>query len=193
MTPDREALQVTRSLELAVTYTREVRAGVERIWENVFDWEHLPVLHETYFNAVELIETGDWGWRVALTKNPGTEDRRMVLEMRADRENVRYRVQTLAGDGAGTEIWTLLTPAGPTRTVVDVRYYLPERDPQRLAALADKYRASCARLWDEDEAMMMRREEMTARAAKPRPGSGASASLGPSAEAAPPPAAPRRV
>jgi hypothetical protein len=80
MTLDREALQVTRSLELAVTYTREVRAGVERIWENVFDWEHLPVLHETYFNAVELIETGDWGWRVALTKNPGTEDRRMVLE-----------------------------------------------------------------------------------------------------------------
>ena len=109
---DRETLRVTPSLELALTWRREVRAGIERIWENVFDWEHLPVLHEMYINAVELIEIGNWGWRVGLTKNPGTPDRRMVLELQADRENARYRVQTLLGDGAGTEIWTLLTPAG---------------------------------------------------------------------------------
>ena len=60
---DRERLRVAPSLELAVTWRREVRAGIERIWENVFDWEHLPVLHEMYFNAVEQIEIGDWGWR----------------------------------------------------------------------------------------------------------------------------------
>src|SRR5437763_2732554 len=137
MTPDREALQVTRSLELAVTYTREVRAGIERIWENVFDWEHLPVLHETYFDRVELIDLGAWGWRVALTKQPGTRDRRLVLELRADRANARYRVQTLAGAGAGTEIWTLLEPLGPQRTAIEVRYYLPEHRPERLAALAE--------------------------------------------------------
>lgn len=179
---DRETLRVAPSLELAVIWRREVRAGIERIWENVFDWEHLPVLHEMYFNAIELIEIGGWGWVVALTKNPGTPDRRMVLELGADRENAPYCVQTLSGDGAGTEIWTLLTPAGPRLTAVEVRYYLPERDPQRLAALADKYRASCARLWDEDEAMMMRREGMTARAARRSPGSGAAVSLGALAE-----------
>lgn len=182
MTPDRDTLQVAPSLKLAVTYTREVRASVERIWENVFDWEHLPVLHETYFNAVKAIEIGDWGWRVALTKNPGTPDRRMVLEMRADRENARYCVQTLAGDGAGTEIWTLLTPLGRHRTAVEVRYYLPERRPRHLAALGDKYRASCARLWDEDEAMMMRRDEMLARARTERRRSEKRVPLGPSAE-----------
>ena len=182
MVVDREMLQVPPSLALGVTYTREVRVDVERIWENVFDWEHLPVLHESYFNAVELIEGGDWGWRVALTKNPGTPDRRMVLEMRADRENARYRVQTLSGDGAGTEIWTSLAPLGPHRTAVEVRYYLPERRPQRLAALGDKYRASCARLWDEDEAMMMRREEMMARARTKRRRSKKPVRLGPSAE-----------
>jgi nitrite reductase/ring-hydroxylating ferredoxin subunit len=179
---DRETLRVAPCLELAVTWGREIRVGIERIWENVFDWEHLPVLHEMYFNAVELIEVGNWGWRVALTKNPGTPDRQMVLELRADRENARYRVQTLSGDGAGTEIWTLLTPAGPHRTAVEVRYYLPERHPQRLAALADKYRASCARLWDEDAAMMMRRDEIIARVARRSPGSRAAVSLGPSAE-----------
>jgi nitrite reductase/ring-hydroxylating ferredoxin subunit len=106
----------------------------------------------------------------------------MVLELQADREKGRYRVQTLAGDGAGTEIWTLLTPAGPHRTAVEVRYYLPERDPQRLARLADKYRRSAARLWEEDEAMMMRRDEVTARAARARRRSPAPVALGPSAQ-----------
>jgi nitrite reductase/ring-hydroxylating ferredoxin subunit len=179
---DRERLRVAPSLELAMTWRREVRAGIERIWENVFDWEHLPVLHEMYFNAAELIEIGDWGWRVALTKNPGTPDRSMVLEMRADREKARYRVQTLSGDGAGTEIWTLLTPLAPHRTAVEVRYYLPERRPERLAALTDKYRASCARLWNEDEAMMIRREEMMTRASAERRRSEKPVPLGPSAE-----------
>jgi DNA-binding XRE family transcriptional regulator len=47
-----EALQIAPSLELALTYNREVRAGIERIWENVFDWEHLPVLHGSYFSHI---------------------------------------------------------------------------------------------------------------------------------------------
>jgi nitrite reductase/ring-hydroxylating ferredoxin subunit len=164
MSIDRGTLGVAPSLELATTYKRTIRAGIERVWENVFDWEHLPVLHEIYFDAVELIEIGRWGWRVALKKRPGTPDRRMVLELRADRANARYRVQTLDGDGAGTEIWTLMEPVGPHQTEIEVRYYLPERRPERLAALAEKYRCSCERLWDEDEAMMMRRDVMAARA-----------------------------
>ena len=164
----RESLRVAPALALTVTYNREIRAGIKRIWENVFDWEHLPILHETHFNAVELLDIGSWGWRVALTKQPGTPDRRMVLELQADRANARYRVQTLAGDGAGTEIWTLMEPKGPHRTAVEVRYYLPEPRPEKLIALAETYRCSCARLWDEDEAMMMRREALTARAATAR-------------------------
>ena len=79
MKADRKTLQAAPFLDPAMTYWREVGVGIERIWENVLDWEHLPVLHETSFNAVELIEIGDWGWRAALTKNPGTPDRRMVL------------------------------------------------------------------------------------------------------------------
>jgi len=87
---------------------------------------------------------GRWGWRVALTKRPGTLDRRMIIELRVDRANARYRVQTLAGAGAETEIWTLLEPAGPRRTEIEVRYYLPERCPERLAAPAEKYRAAAS-------------------------------------------------
>src|ERR1700730_19154851 len=58
---------IPSGLTLAGTYTREVRAGIERIWENVLDWEHLPALHEVYFSRVALIDIGSWGWRIELT------------------------------------------------------------------------------------------------------------------------------
>ncbi len=98
---------VGSELALAATYHRAVRTGIERIWENVLDWEHLPALHDVYFNHVVLIEIGSWGWRVELTK-AGTADRRMFLELQIDRAKARYRVRTLAGEGTGTEMWTLL-------------------------------------------------------------------------------------
>src|ERR1700737_3067635 len=133
---------MAEGLSLAATYTREVRAGIERIWENVLDWEHLPALHEIYFNHVALIDIGGWGWRVELSKRPGTTNRRMLLEVQIDRAKARYRVRTLAGEGTGTEIWTLLEPLGPQRTAIEVRFYLLEHQPERLAALGEKYRSS---------------------------------------------------
>jgi phenylpropionate dioxygenase-like ring-hydroxylating dioxygenase large terminal subunit len=165
-----------------VTCRREVRAGIERIWENVFDWEHLPVLHGDSFDHVELLEIGNWGWRLELTKQPGTPDRRILLELRIDRANARYRVRTLAGDGAGTEIWTFMEPLGPRRTAIEVRYYLPEQSQERLEAIGERCRRSCERLWDQDEAMIMRREALSAHAAaKPRRAE-TSLSLGPRSE-----------
>jgi nitrite reductase/ring-hydroxylating ferredoxin subunit len=169
---------MAEGLSLAATYIREVRAGIERIWENVLDWEHLPALHEIYFNHVALIDIGSWGWRVELTKRPGTTDRRMLLELQIDRAKARYRVRILAGDGMGTEIWTLLEPLGPQRTAIEVRFYLPEHRPERLAELGEKYRSSYARLWDQDEAMMVRREAVLARSRTRSRGSGASLRLG---------------
>ena len=166
---------VGSELALAATYHRAVRTGIERIWENVLDWEHLPALHYIYFNHVALIEIGSWGWRVELTK-AGTADRRMFLELQIDRAKARYRVRTLAGEGTGTEIWTLL---GPQRTAIELRFYLPEHRPERLAVLGEKYRSSYACLWDQDEAMMVRREALLARSRTRSGGSGASLRLGP--------------
>jgi nitrite reductase/ring-hydroxylating ferredoxin subunit len=176
---DRAEPGVPASLAFAATYNREVRVGIDRIWENLLDWEHLPALHEIFFDDVALLEIGSWGWRVELTKTPGTAGRRMVVELRIDRANARYCARTLAGDGAGTEIWTLLEALGPQRTAVEARFYLPERRPDRLAALGEKYRSSHARLWDQDEAMMMRREALSTPGRRRRKASGAPLALGP--------------
>src|SRR5438270_13035669 len=137
---DRKALGVDSGLHLAATYVREVEASIARVWENVFDWEHLPALHAEYFCDVRLLEQHARGWQVAVTRQPGGPDRRIVIELDVERERARYRVRTIEGAGAGTEIWTLLATRGADRTAIAVRFYLPQKDPQKLAELGEAYR-----------------------------------------------------
>jgi hypothetical protein len=152
------------SLHLASVYRREAGASVERILENVYDWEHLPALHDVYFTAVECLDAGDWGWRVRLSRPPSTPEREQVLRLFVDRANNRYTALTEAGIGQGTRFWVQLTPLEAHRTAIEVRYYLPEARPEKLELLGAKYIASCERLWSEDEEMMRHREMALARA-----------------------------
>src|SRR5205807_2994313 len=107
-------------------------AGIARVLENVFDWEHFPALHAEYFSDVRLLEEHARGWRVAVTRQPGRPDRRIVIELDADRERSRYCVRILEGDGAGSEMWTLLAARGDDGTAVVGRFDLPRADLQKL-------------------------------------------------------------
>lgn len=165
-------------LELAGVYKRTVAASLDRIWENVFDWEHLAHLHENSFTTCELIERDNAGWRVALAFRGGAATQ--IIELRADRANGRYVSTTLAGGGAGTEIRVMLTELAQHSTDVRVEFHLPECDSIRLARLGETYCATYARLWDEDEAMMRHREAALARPKRSVPAH-ASIDLGPEA------------
>lgn len=151
-------------LNLAGTYRRRVRASLARIWENVFDWEHLAHLHDGSFAECTLIDRGPWGWRVDLTPKGNPAQR---IEMRADREGGRYGSTTLEGSGKGTEIRVALDPVERDLVDVTVEFHLPETRPDRLAALGEIYAAAYARLWDEDEVMMQARERALARRTTP--------------------------
>lgn len=158
------------ALHLAATYRREVAASLARIWENVFDWEHLAHLHDGSFAACDLLARGARGWRVRLTSVGG---RPQVIELSADQRAGRYVSTTIEGTGAGTEIRVALFPRGEHRTDVVVEFHLPEADPARLFAFGAAYQAAYARLWDEDEAMMQARERMLARRDAPALDAGA--------------------
>lgn len=149
----------TPPLQLAGTYRRSVNASLARIWENVFDWEHLAHLHDGSFAKCALVDAGDWGWRVALTPLGATSQ---ILEMRADRNAARYTSTTLEGSGAGSEIRVMLAQVTGDKVEVTVEFHLPEVRPDQLAALGAAYSAVYARLWDEDEAMMQARERALA-------------------------------
>ena len=145
-------------------YRRRVAASEERVWENVRDWEHLPWLHAASFRSIALEDEGDFGWRARIGLHPEGEIR---LELAIEADAGRYVSRTLAGVGAGSEIWTHVAPADDGATDVDVAFWLPDVDPAQAASLGDAYVRLYTRLWDEDEAMMRRRASELARPLAP--------------------------
>ena len=51
-------------LTRVATYDRTVRASLDRVRENVLDWEHLPWLHPETFSLVRLLDRRRDGFRV---------------------------------------------------------------------------------------------------------------------------------
>lgn len=161
-----ERTDITPPLLLAGRYDRVVAASLERVWEKVFDWEHLPCLHAGSFHAVRLLDRGPWGWKASLASRPGNPPQ--TIELRADRPAGSYRVTTLDGPGAGSEIRTGLERLSPARTGVCVEFHVREPWPERLAVIGSGYAQLYERLWDEDEAMMVAREQALAQRARRR-------------------------
>ncbi len=162
------------------TYRREVRADLPRVWENVYDWEHLPWLHRFAFSGIELVERGSWGWRARVGLAPAGPARAILLELRTERDALRYCARTLEGPGAGSEIWTRLEPRG-THTGIEVEFWVPGVAPEHAAAVGGAFERLYARLWDEDEAMMLRRSRELA-LDRTRVSATASVALGPLAD-----------
>ena len=132
------------------TYEREIGVPLVRVWENVLDWEHLPWLHRTSFDYVELDAGGDWGWRT--WSDP--EHLSHVELTRADQH--RYVARSYRAGTQASEIWTELTDFGDT-TGVSVTFHIADV----TEAASDNVGAAMirlyTRLWDEDEAMMQER------------------------------------
>jgi nitrite reductase/ring-hydroxylating ferredoxin subunit len=145
-------------LHLAAVYRRRVRARLARVWENVFDWEHLPSLHAGSFAACELVESRASGWTVRLGTRSRSGAQTNTVRLEADRPRGTYVVRTLDGVGEGSEVRTKLAAIGPSETDVDVGFFVPEESGERLKAIGAGYLELYARLWDEDEAMMRHRE-----------------------------------
>src|SRR5437773_419995 len=81
-------------------------ASLERVWENVRDWEHLPWLHRDSFASIDLEHEDERGWRARVgLRAPANAVVRLELAASDDR---RYVARTLEGPGADTEIWTRL-------------------------------------------------------------------------------------
>jgi len=148
-------------LTLAAVYEREVAASLERIWENVLDWEHLPWLHRDSFLEIREVDAGPDCWRArVLLPQPG-EPRPAWIEVCLDRARLQYVTRTLAGLGEGTEIWTRLDSVADRVTRITVEFHLPGVKAilgSRLREVGAMYTQLYMRLWNEDEGMMIRRQ-----------------------------------
>jgi nitrite reductase/ring-hydroxylating ferredoxin subunit len=159
-------------------YERRIAATLERVLENVRDWEHLPGLHASSFASVRCRRADARGWLATLRLAGGAEID-VAVEIAPDERS--YHSRTVAGPGTGSDVLTFLEPAGTDATDISVRFLVPAAAARPETARA--YLALYARLWDEDEAMMVRRQAFldgnTPRV--PRPGRREPLALGPAA------------
>jgi nitrite reductase/ring-hydroxylating ferredoxin subunit len=167
------------ALVSVAVYRRELAASVERIWENVLDWEHLPWLHAQSFSRIACEQAGPAGWRARVGLAPAAAKQEILLELALERERLRYVARTLEGPGSGTEIWTRLLPVSPERTNVEVEFLLPGVAPAQREALGRAYLRLYTLLWDQDQSMMARRESELATRARREPIAPETLSLGP--------------
>lgn len=149
-------------LIVAAVYRREIGASAERVWENVYDWEHLPWLHREAFASIECHEAGDWGWRAQIGFHDGGSSE---IELLTDSAAGRYVTRTLSGVGAPSEIWTRVSPQSPDRTEIEVEFCIGAVEETTRTAIGAAYTALYTRLWDEDEEMMQERAAALAGAA----------------------------
>lgn len=147
-------------LTRVATYERRVAAAIERIFENVRDWEHLPWLHASSFRSIALRGADARGWRAQIGLHGGAE---IGLELAIESNAPRYVSRTTEGPGAGSEIWTTVTEVGPHATDVAVEFWLPGVAAEHRDAIGAAYVQFYTRLWDEDEAMMRERAAQLAR------------------------------
>lgn len=145
-------------MRIAGRYSRVVGASLARAWENVRDWEHLPWLHADSFSECRLEEEGDWGWR-AVTKSADAAAQETVIELAIDATASRYVSRTLDGGLPGVEIWTRLTKLDMHQTQVDVEFHLPHLSEAQAAKAGVNLVQLYTKLWDEDEAMMIARQQ----------------------------------
>jgi len=171
---------VTKGLTLAASYERSVPVSLARVWENVHDWEHLPWLHSAAFCDIALVEAGRWGWRARVKVPPLENPQELLIELRREPDAERYHARTLEGPGAGADTITTLTPESADATRVQVEFWVPVPDPAQAEAIGRGMIALYTRLWDEDEAMMIRRQAFLAREGPcvARPGRRAGVPLG---------------
>jgi hypothetical protein len=152
----------TRAMPLArvAVYDRMVRASLARVRENVLDWEHLPWLHRETFGHVRLLERRADGWRAESSLRDGRPGDVFLLDVAFEPDGLTYHSRTVAGRGAGTDIVTHLEPQGPGATRVAVELLAPDVSADRAERIDADFVRLYTRLWDQDEAMMIRRQAL---------------------------------
>jgi len=157
-TPSPPDLDLSRNpaLTAVATYRRTIGASLERVWENVRDWEHLPWLHARAFAQIECTGEGEWGWRACVVyPGGGTKSN---IELLIEGAESRYVTRVLDGPGADGEIWTSLQVKGERETDIVVEFLRALAPGEEADAVGAGYLGLYSMLWDDDEVMMQARQ-----------------------------------
>lgn len=140
-------------------YTRRLPVSLARMMENAYDWEHLPYVHASSFSAIELVDSGKWGWRAKTGLPEAAGGGTQLLDLLIDLDRHYWATTVFAGMGEGVQIHTQATGVTENEIDIDVRFYLPEKPDDEVAAIVLSYmQDQYATLYDEDADLMAGRQ-----------------------------------
>jgi phenylpropionate dioxygenase-like ring-hydroxylating dioxygenase large terminal subunit len=148
------------SLTRVAVLRRTIRASLARVRENVLDWEHLPWLHRETFGHVRLLERRRDGFRAETARRGGAAFDPFEIDVAFEPDGLTYHSRTVTGAGTGTDIVTCLESRGAGTTHIEVEFLVPNVLPREIERLGAAYLRLYTRLWDQDEAMMVRRQDL---------------------------------
>lgn len=143
------------------SYKRRLPISVARMMENAYDWEHLPCIHASTFASIDLIGSGQWGWRAKVGLSSAAGGGHQLLDLLVDMRKKYWATTIYDGVGTGLEIHTQATEVAEHEIDVDVRFYLPEAPESEavsktvLEYLTQQYKT----LYDEDMGLMSGRQK----------------------------------
>jgi nitrite reductase/ring-hydroxylating ferredoxin subunit len=142
-------------MQRAGEYIRDLGAPLARLIENALDGEHLPHLHATDFASIRMIAADDRGWSAEARLSGGGA---LTLDLTLDADRLGWVTAARAGDRIVSRIVSRAEATGPGSCRVSVAFYVAGIPPGQEESFAAYYRSLYARLYDEDEAMMIARE-----------------------------------
>ena len=136
-------------------YVRELRASRERMIENALDWEHLPHLHAGSFSGIRLVAADATGWRAEAELDGGGA---VTIDLSLDERG--WITRTSSRGVPASEIRTVAEATGDDSCRVTVDFLVADVPEERRASVGAWYQALYARLYDEDERMMIARAKL---------------------------------
>jgi len=155
-------IQPTPGLRLLAEYDRVLATNLVRMRENAIDGEHLPFLHRGSFVAMRGYSQRSDGWSAWLKLAPGVLGLWQRVDLSCsepDARRVAWTTRVLEGFSSGLEVATEATPVHDDAIRVQVRFLAPWSGV-KARIMGPVLKKTYARLYDEDEAMMIARQEV---------------------------------
>lgn len=145
----------------------DVPTPLDRMVENVLDWEHLPYVHPENFCASELRAQGPGWYRARFHAPPASSGEWNDVLVAVHPSRTRWFLALETGRNAGLHIHAAATIVDAEHVRVTLTFFLPEapRSEAVRRALLDVYRKKLRLLYDQDIAMAATRHEVLRRLA----------------------------
>lgn len=139
-------------------YKRHIASNHDRMFENVFDWEHLPHLHSQTFSDIKLIKKGKKTIKFLVSLWPSKLRLKQTVQLQGCKHKRIWIVRIKTGFMKGLLIRSRVSPETPEGFQVKVEFFIPW-SKWYYAPLGPFLYLSYRRLYSEDVGMMIARQQ----------------------------------